>query len=49
MADPDPEIRRGPASEKFFSPFELHLGLKIRGEPQAPPDPSPGSVTDSSY
>ena len=41
---PDPEIRRGPASENLFSFWSKNK----RGAP-GPPSPSPGSATDSSY
>ena len=41
---PDPEIRGGGQSQKFFfRPFGPHFGLKIRGA--GSPGPSPGSAT----
>ena len=50
---PDPEIRGGPVSKKFFfSPSDLSFGLKIRvgvavgeGGGLGPPGPTPGSAT----
>ena len=46
---PDPEIRRGPASENFFSTLRASFWSKNKGEAQGPSNPSPGSATDSSY
>ena len=39
---PDPEIRRGPASENFFSALRASFWSKNKGGAPGPPSPSPG-------
>ena len=42
---PDPEIRGGAASKKFFSALRASFWSKNKGGP-GPPSPSPGSASD---